>query len=94
MPEIPEEHRRRALFAALYHHDGIESRGIRGGEPRRGSTVTVDFDPTLDDQAMSDARVYVKAVAGALGYSFSSRGQFEAELRPDTEHALATLRSL
>lgn len=91
MTEIPEEHRRKALFAALYHHEGIDGR--YGGE-HEGAPVIVEFDPTLGDQAMSDARVYVKTVAGALGYSFSSRGPFEVKLRPDIEHALATVRSL
>lgn len=87
MPDnpIPEMYRRKALYAALYHHDGVSS--YAGGE-MNGDPIRAELDPRED----TDPTPYVKRVAGALGFAMSAEGQFMLKLTPDTEHALAGLR--
>lgn len=90
---IPEKYRRQALYAAMYHHDGIAS---AGGAERDGEPVTVEIRPPNHPQAPDgdpdDTREYIKRMAGALGYSFASRGPYQVRLCPDAQHALAGLQ--
>lgn len=94
---IPESYRRKALYAALHHHDRVKSAG----------TVTDDGPVTVEIRAglgripearrhrvpgPDETRQYIKRVAGALGFAYTATGEFRAKLTPDTEHALAGLR--
>jgi hypothetical protein len=94
---IPEEHRRRALFAALYHHDAVAGRHGGDGD---GAPITVGIRPEGHSVYEGDGgvsydgtREYVKTVATALGYSFTTKGPFDVVLKPDRGHAMATIRS-
>lgn len=98
MTRIPETHRRKALYSALYQHDGVET---YAGGSTDGDTITVIFrgetHPVYDEPGKpvgaDSTREYVKRMATALGFAYSSKGRFEADLRPDEEHALASIRS-
>lgn len=73
MATIPEEKRRKALFGALYHHDGIASRGLEG------SSVTIELDPRHD---IEDTREYIKTIATGLDYRMASEGAMRVVLSP------------
>lgn len=76
---VTDEDRQKALLAALYHHDGVSVRRTRGDVVR--VEMRVDY-PEADVPALEDTRKYVKTVGHALGFTFSSRGMFGADLRP------------
>lgn len=94
---IPESYRRKALYAALHHHDRVKSAGAATDD----GPVTVEIRAGLgripefrrdDVPGPDETRRYIKRVAGALGFAYSGQGEFQIKLTPDTEHALAGLR--
>lgn len=84
---IPEKYRRKALYGVLYRLDGVTS--YAGGEID-GDSIRAEIDPREDSDS---TRAFLKRVAGALGFSYATEGEFDVLFRPDTEHALATLRA-
>lgn len=88
MTDIPEDLRRKALYSALYHHDGVMGRD--GGE-RDGDPIRVEFYPEGHPDHVEGARQYVKRMANALGFDYASEGQFRVKLQPDVMAVTAKL---
>lgn len=66
--------RKRALYAATYHHDGVLDRAAVGNGRIRIEMHANQLDETHE---------YVTTMAKALGYSVSMEGRFVLVARPE-----------